>query len=51
MLGLFRAYPQRTNGFSSASFIYFGCVPDKIVEHLALRDDLGLLLQLGVLKQ
>jgi hypothetical protein len=24
------AYPLRTNGFSSASFIYFGCVPDKL---------------------
>src|SRR6516162_9519847 len=29
MLGLFRAYPQRTNGFNSARFIYIGCVPDK----------------------
>jgi hypothetical protein len=27
--GAFMASPQRTNGFSSASFIYFGCVPDK----------------------
>jgi hypothetical protein len=27
--GQFKAYHQRTKGFSSASFIYIGCVPDK----------------------
>lgn len=28
--GTLHGIPQRANGFSSASFIYFGCVPDKL---------------------
>lgn len=29
ILGRFTACPQPANGFSSISFIYFGCVPDR----------------------
>jgi hypothetical protein len=49
MLGLFRAYLQRTSGFSSASFYLYRMRAGKIVEHVALRDYLSLLRQLDVL--
>ena len=49
--GAFHGIPPTHQRFQQRQFHLFRMRAGQIVEHLALRDDLGLLLQLGVLKQ
>ena len=49
--GMFHGIPPTHKRFQQRQFHLFRMRAGQIVEHVALRDDLGMLQQLGVLKQ